>query len=958
MSSRSILGIVIGIIAFILVIFACVALYRWINPPTSSNQPAAAVLPAPSMTITPQPNIYKAANEVITYNYVVTNNGTSRLAGPVTVTDDKVPNVKCPEVRNFEVGQTITCTGTYTVTQADVDNTFMTNTAKASAGGLTSLPATATIKLNPVLSLTASTNTTTYCQAGQNISFTYTITNTGTAALGPAQFIVRNDHIPTPINCGANNTTLATNQGVSCNTVYTTTANDAAAAQIVISSVASGGGAGSIQPAVSTIQKNCNTGPTTVPITPGAMVTHVVTPGDWLLQISRCYGASFPAVRSANPQVVDPNVIYPSTIVKVPNVGSVGKIYGPPCMIWYTVVSGDTWQSIATSYNADVDIMKTANPTVSTLKAGIKIKVPVNSAGGPPVTPVTPYPPTSAPPPPNTVLKLTVSTTPGFYTAAGQIINFNYTITNVGTTNLGPTQFVVQDSIVPSVICPANVALAPNQSIACSGSYMTTQTDVNATRITSSATASGGGAQTSQPVVTTIPYTPLPATVPTSAPQPIRLTFPAGNPSSLSTPGTITTPGTTRYVFTASGGQALNAQLIVPTNDVNMAIYGPNNTTLKAPDATNTWNGTLPTNGDYYIDLISSVGIPSKTYTLNLTLSTTAPPSNTVRVADINPGPNSSKPSWLSPFNAQLYFQANGNTNTGEEFWKYDLSTNTASMVADIFPGPPGSKPASLRPYQNMLYFGADGNDQAGNELWRFNGSAWGRVADIYPGTGSSNPMYMTEYNGELYFSANGNNGAGIELWKFNGSTSASNMAYDINPGPGNSNPSYLTVYNGLLYFAATTTEGGTELWKFDGTKATLASDIAPGATNSSPAFLAVYNNLLYFSANGNNGAGTELWKFDGTTPSMAYDINPGPADSAPTYMTVYNNALFFGALGNGSGFELWKFDGTTPSMAADVNPGAPSSNPAYLAVYNNVLYFQADGGDGAGAELWKYTGP
>jgi ELWxxDGT repeat protein len=574
------------------------------------------------------------------------------------------------------------------------------------------------------------------------------------------------------------------------------------------------------------------------------------------------------------------------------------------------------------------------------------------------VTPVTPYPPTSAPPPPNTVLKLAVSTTPAFYTAAGQIINFNYTITNVGTTNLGPTQFLVQDNIVPSVICPANAALAPNQSLACSGSYMTTQADVNATRITSSATASGGGAQTSQPVVTSIPYTPLPVTAPTSAPSPIRLTFPPGNPSSLSTPGTITTPGTIRYVFTASGGQVLNAQLIVPTNDVNMAIYGPNNMTLKAPDATPTWNGTLPSNGDYYIDLISSVGIPSKTYTLNLTLSTTAPPSNTARVADINPGPSSSKPSWLSPFNAQLFFQANGNANTGEEFWKYDLGANTASMVADIFPGPPGSKPTSLRPYQNMLYFGADGNDQAGNELWRFNGSAWGRVSDIYTGTGSSNPMYMTEYNGELYFSANGNNGAGIELWKFNGSTSRFSMAYDINPGPGNSNPSYLTVYNGQLYFAATTTEGGTELWKFDGTKATLASDIAPGATNSSPAFLAVYNNLLYFNANGNNGAGTELWKFDGTTPSMAYDINPGPADSAPTYMTVYNNALFFGALGNGSGFELWKFDGTTPSMAADVNPGAPSSNPAYLAIYNNQLYFQADGGDGAGAELWKYTGP
>jgi ELWxxDGT repeat protein len=948
MSSRSILGFLVGAIVFILMIFACVFLYRWINPPNNPTQPAAPVLPAPNLVISAQPNIYNTLNQVITYTYVVSNNGTTRLTGPVTVTDNKVPNVICPNLNtvgnndgNFDVGEKINCTATYTITQADLDNTFMTNTATASAGGLTSLPATATIKLNPVLSLTASTNLNAYCQAGQNISFTYTITNTGTAALGPAQFIVRNDHIPSPIICGANNTTLATNQSVSCNAVYTTTATDASATQLIINSVASGGGAGSIQQVVSTIPKNCNPGPTTIAVTPGAMVTHVVTPGDWLLQISRCYGASFPAVRTANPQIMNPNEIFPSTIVKVPNVGSNGPIYGPPCMIYYTVKSGDTWQSIASTYNANMEILRAANPGVSNLTPGIKIKVPVNSTGGTPVPTVAPS---------NTILKLTVSPNPTSYTAVGQIINFSYMITNIGATNLGPAQFIVQDNLIPNISCPANVTLAPNQSITCNGSYTTTQADITASKIVSTANASGAGAATSQPTVTTIPFN-------TPTPQAIRLTFPAGNPSNLSQPGTITTPGTIRYVFAASAGQTLTVQLIVSTNDVNLAIYGPNNTTLKGPDAANTWSGTLPLNGDYFVDLISSVGVPSKTFTLNLTLATTAPPSNTVRVADINPGAASSSPSWLSPFNAQLYFQANGNANTGEEFWKYDAGSNTPSMVADIFKGPPGSKPTSLRPYQNMLYFGADGNDGAGTELWRFNGSAVGRVNDIYSGPGSSNPMYMTEFNGELYFSANGNNGAGIELWKFNGGNSVTSMAYDINPGPGDSKPSYLTVYNGLLYFAATTTDGGTELWKFDGTKATIASDIAPGATNSNPAFLAVYGTELYFQADGNNGAGTELWKFNGTDPKMAYDINPGPASSAPTYMTQFNTGLFFGAVGNSSGFELWKFDGTTPSMAADINKSG-SSNPAYLAVYSNELYFQADGGDGAGAELWKYKGP
>jgi len=964
------------LVTTVLIIIAC-------SIPGCGTQNNIVTNPTPtvvSLAIQPQTQSFNAVGQTITYNYVVTNTGTSRLAGPVTISDNKMIVVTCPNLNtvgnkndSLDNAESITCTGSYVTTQADINNGAITNTATATVGGQTSNQATATVKvqLTPVLSLTVSASPTTYTQANQNITFSYTITNTGPTPLGPAQFVVSDTRFPNPLNCGPNTTTLATGQSVPCQNVYTTTSTDASQSNSTSTATASGAGAGTAQPVTVVITNPTipSYGTPAANITPGSMVTHVVTPGDWMLQISRCYGTSFSAVATANPQITDPNVIYPANIVRVPNVGSVGRIYGPPCMIWYTVVSGDSWQSIATKYNAAVDVLKAANPAVSNPTAGIKIKVPVNSAGGAPVT-------QAPPPPPVTLLTLSVSPNPNVYSAPGQNITFNYTIMNSGTSTLGPTQFIVMDNRFPTPInCGSNTTtLAPNQSVNCNAVYATTQADITAGQIVSSATASGAGAATSQPVVTTVRYSPQPTT-----PQPTRITFPNTNPATVPQSGTIGTPGTVSYVFSASAGQILSVQLTVSTNDVALGIYGPGNTTLKQPDNVNSWSGTLNATGDYFINLVSSVGAPSKPYTLVVSLNTPltpatpgtpvtpvtpvtpAPSSGAVMVSDIMPGAGSSNPSYLSAFNSQLYFQATGNNNAGAELWKYDRGSNAVSFVYDIYPGVQGGEPAYLRPYAgNFLYLGADGNNGFGNELWRFNGSAVGMVNDVFKGPTGSFPKYLTEYNGLLYFSANGNNGAGVELWKFDGNTSQATMAADINQGPGDSNPSYLCVYNGVLYFAATTTNGGTELWKFDGTNATLAADIATGAPNSNPAYLAVYNNLLYFSADGNNNAGNELWKYDGTNqPALAADINPGSAPSGPTFLTVLNNILYFGALGNtNTGFELWKFDGTTASIAADINPGSGSSNPAYLAVYNNELYFQADGNNASGIELWRYKAP
>jgi hypothetical protein len=110
--------------------------------------------------------------------------------------------------------------------------------------------------------------------------------------------------------------------------------------------------------------------------------------------------------------------------ITVPRIGSAGKIWDKPCVVWYTVKSGDTWASIAQQYNADVVVLQKANPVA--LTAGTQIKVPRNSAGAT-IGINTPVPgATTAAPTASTIMQITFD--PGQTTA-----------TRVGVINPGET---------------------------------------------------------------------------------------------------------------------------------------------------------------------------------------------------------------------------------------------------------------------------------------------------------------------------------------------------------------------------------------------------------------------------------------------------------------------------------------------------------------------------------------
>jgi LysM repeat protein len=392
------------------------------------------------------------AGQVVNYQYTVTNTGSVSLKGPVTITDDKTL-VLCPNLNtignrdnNLDPGESLVCVGSYTLSQADVAAGSLTNNATASIAGTTSPAASAVVRKpeNKVLTLTKSASPTSYSQAAQTITFTYVITNTGATALGPTQFTITDDHIAAPIFCGPATTILAAGQSVTCTANYTTSQADVTAGSVTSNAVASGGGATTVQTASLTLTLTggggSSGGGNPSGLARGSTVQYKVVKGEWLIQIARCFGADAKAVSQAKPQIIDPDEISPDEILTVPNIGSNGTIYGPPCITFHTVQSGDTWNSIAQKYNADVVVLQAANRGGS-LAAGTVVRVPLNSAGGTVSTGATQIPTAC-----NQAQMVTdVSVPDGTTVAAGSTFTKTWRLKNTGTCTWTNAYVVVFD---------------------------------------------------------------------------------------------------------------------------------------------------------------------------------------------------------------------------------------------------------------------------------------------------------------------------------------------------------------------------------------------------------------------------------------------------------------------------------------------------------------------------------
>lgn len=103
--------------------------------------------------------------------------------------------------------------------------------------------------------------------------------------------------------------------------------------------------------------------PAMAPGCPGGQL-YTVKSGDTMFFIARRFNISLQSLINANPQVLDPNTIYPGQVICIP-VG--GPSQGVPCPGGqiYQVVSGDTMFEIARSFGVTLDALIQANPQIT-----------------------------------------------------------------------------------------------------------------------------------------------------------------------------------------------------------------------------------------------------------------------------------------------------------------------------------------------------------------------------------------------------------------------------------------------------------------------------------------------------------------------------------------------------------------------------------------------------------------
>lgn len=536
----------------------------------STNASARVGLPLPNQSLsieksagTPTVNLgldptVTDAGDTVTYTFVVTNTGNQSLTAVAVIDSNIDAAAVCDKTTLSAIGADAiaTCTGVHTITQAEMDNGVVNNTATAEgtppgSARVSSSPDSATVPLAPlpalVLDKTAGAPTASggalpaVTDAGDTIAYSFVVTNNGNVTLNN---ISVGDPLPgmPPITCPPGQ--LAPGSSTPCSTViYTITQADMDAGQVV----------------------NTATGQGTPPSGPNAT-------GDDSTTTPLTAGPAMTVTKAANPTTysnVGQSISYSYAVTNTGNVTlsaltiADDRIATVSCPV--TTLAPGAGTTCTAAYlitQADLDAGSVTNTATTTASPAQGTLTPVVAQAT--ITAVQ-----------NRALALVKSSPNTSYAAVGDTLSYSYLVTNTGNITLTDPVTVTDDRIA-SVSCPALPAggLAPGTSLTCAASYVVAQADLDAGSITNTATAQSG--------VTTSP----PSSVTINGNQ-----QPALSLDKSTTTTSFDTVGDTlaySYLVTNTGNVTLTAPVTV-TDD---RITAPNTVNCQALPA-----GGLPPNG-------------------------------------------------------------------------------------------------------------------------------------------------------------------------------------------------------------------------------------------------------------------------------------------------------------------------------------------------------------------------
>ncbi|MEU8541540.1 hypothetical protein AB0C52_16400 [Streptomyces sp. NPDC048717] len=382
----------------------------------------------------------------VDYDFVVTNSGNTPI-NDLGVVDPKVGTITCP-VTVLQPGDTVTCTGTYVITAADVAAGHVTNTAHATGTSdgdpVASPDSTVTVPIDapPGLVIEKEAQGLGPFNVGDTVTYEYVVTNTGGTEITGLSIV---DDKVTGITCAASTLAPAGRPGdtTTCTGTYVVTAADGTAGSVTNHAHAAGSSNGTpieSPPTDATIQvvgtsslalgKEANTaGPVHIGDTITYRYTLLNTGETTLTEIA----------------VFDDHV----NPVNCP-VTTLAPGAGTVCTGSYTVTAADG----GLGHVRNRAQARGTNPQGgAVLSPEDEVTVPVIGTSG------------------LTIEK--AANTPG-PVQIGETVQYTYTVTNSGQTAL--TNIAVQDDHVATVTCQAT-SLAVGASTTCTGTYVVAQAD-------------------------------------------------------------------------------------------------------------------------------------------------------------------------------------------------------------------------------------------------------------------------------------------------------------------------------------------------------------------------------------------------------------------------------------------------------------------------------------------------